>query len=241
MQALTPFLYIVTFGWGVLHPLLSLRVLSEGPVRTSISLIGWGGHHPSPVLSKSCSGNGFQQNKIHRWSAPGIEPGTSCTRSRNHASRPSGQAPKITTYNSCFTETTHKHYNPTHSNHNPYLTLQNEFLISHSTLHNWHHACATSINQTLQPHAPPPASGNMDWYWLMVWWFLIHKYGNGFIHMYSTHHPSFPFQLCFDWPKKDVSIYSPRMIFICQSLSCFSKYYQKTENSVESLVFSLHF
>ena len=40
------------------------------------------------VVKGDCFGN--KSIKLYIWSAPGFEPGTSCTRSRNHTSRPSG-------------------------------------------------------------------------------------------------------------------------------------------------------
>ena len=40
------------------------------------------------VVKGDCFGN--KSIIVYSWSAPGIEPGTSCTRSRNHTSRPSG-------------------------------------------------------------------------------------------------------------------------------------------------------
>ena len=42
------------------------------------------------VMKGDCLGN--KSKYLYCWSAPGFEPGTSCTRSRNHTSRPSGRS-----------------------------------------------------------------------------------------------------------------------------------------------------
>ena len=77
----------------------------------------------------------FSKTFITFRSAPGIEPGTSCTRSRNHTSRPSGQTRTSLTNTAYITSQQQNHIYTHLSWSQSYPTLQNELLISHFTLY----------------------------------------------------------------------------------------------------------
>ena len=91
----------------------------------------------------------FSKTFINFRSAPGIEPGTSCTRSRNHTSRPSGQTRNSLT-NTAYITSQHQNHICTH------LSWSQSYSIQHYKTNYWYHtshftSCLCNLNQQNTP------------------------------------------------------------------------------------------